>query len=323
MQEIIKKILNRIEVLENDKILTENNNEFEINKENFSNINLIKTDKKVTFIDGGNLEILRSPSISLFFNRIYACTYQKNKRVKKYLVEFFLLITTKKIKDEIFFETEYFFVKNKINLQKYEFNSYDKTITQGNSRAKISIIGNVIRRFSEIILASEIDETDYIVIDGSLEDKFTHEINLIKKIKKQVCGFCKTNELLTKNGNTTTLYLTNNTDKKSWIYYLGNIKYMKTYFTKLIEKSKYIFRIDFMNTENTNEIISLLANNSKDPIFYGYPYGLIDADKFARVSNREKEQLMIKLRFMFKEKFEKLLPLIHSLDAHSILDNIG
>lgn len=43
------------------------------------------------------------------------------------------------------------------------------------------------------------------------------------------------------------------------------------------------------------EIVSTLAYYSADVSFPGYPYGLIDADRFARISNDEKNVLRLKL----------------------------
>ena len=36
-----------------------------------------------------------------------------------------------------------------------------------------------------------------------------------------------------------------------------------------------------------DELFYLLADNSKDPCFFGYPYGLIEAHKMALITNKE------------------------------------
>ena len=51
--------------------------------------------------------------------------------------------------------------------------------------------------------------------------------------------------------------------------------------------------------------------------------GLIEADKFARVSKKEKEILQLQLMTKFKKNLAHLTPDLSSLDAHDILDNIG
>ena len=60
------------------------------------------------------------------------------------------------------------------------------------------------------------------------------------------------------------------------------------YVVKLNENSKKCFRVE---GQINDEVLSLLVENSKDPTFIGYPYGLIEADKFARVSNEEKDHM--------------------------------
>ena len=63
------------------------------------------------------------------------------------------------------------------------------------------------------------------------------------------------------------------------------------YVVKLHESARYVFRFEIygeqarrMSEEDLCGVTSALASNSKDISFPGYPYGLIDADSFARVS---------------------------------------
>ena len=69
-------------------------------------------------------------------------------------------------------------------------------------------------------------------------------------------------------------------------------------------------------------VFSFLAANSTDPVFLGYPYGLVESDRFARVSNRERECI----RTMFMAKAGNRWGFIEkgsrSVDAHSVLDSI-
>ena len=85
------------------------------------------------------------------------------------------------------------------------------------------------------------------------------------------------------------------------------------FFIKLNKKSRHIFRFEVYkkNKFDVNEILTLLKIN-QDPVFLGYPYGLIEADKFARVTNNEKEYLKTILS----------LKRIEEKEAHEILDSI-
>ena len=317
MKEIITKILKNIDIKEDDFLLfNDQRKPIELKKDNFYDIQDSKSDKKIAFIDGGNLEVIKSPSLSLFFNRIYYTIYQNNKRIKNNIYEFYTLITTINKNDKLYFKTEYFFTKNKFSIESYEFDSFDSSLTSGNKRANISLIGNIIRRFAELIIANEI-KSDFVIIDGSLEPTYCFEEELTNKLKNSVYGLSKTTELLTKNGSSISAYLTNSTTKKTWYYKVND----NLNFVKLHPKSKYIFR--FESFSNINEVLSLLKENSIDPIFLGYPYGLIEADRFGRVSNKEKEILQLQLQIKFKKDYEKILPFLNSLNAHEILDSVG
>ncbi|MBT3464404.1 hypothetical protein HN789_00150 [archaeon] len=315
MKEIVKKIIQKIDEIKDSPIII-NNESFEINHNNFKSIIDINSSKKIGFIDGGSQELIKSPTISLFFNRLYLTVYENNSRIKNKTYEFFTLINSKNNYNKIIYKTELFFTKNKIELKEYEFDSMDQKLTSSNKRAKISKIGNVIRRFAELKLASVVN-LNYVVIDGSLDPTFPFEEELIKNFnKEQVFGLSKTSDLITTNGDSVSYVLLNSTKIKTWYYKINK----DTYFLKLNKNSNYVFRLDSFSS-NITELISLLKNNSVDPIFLGYPYGLIEADKFARVSNKEVEILKLKLSTI--KGFEKIKDLEKGLDAHSILDSIG
>ena len=66
----------------------------------------------------------------------------------------------------------------------------------------------------------------------------------------------------------------------------------------------------------------MIAFNAKDPVFLGYPYGLIEADKFARCQENEKDYL--KTRFIQKttKDYKKIKQILNTNKAHDLLDNI-
>ena len=65
-----------------------------------------------------------------------------------------------------------------------------------------------------------------------------------------------------------------------------------------------------------------MADNCKDAVFLGYPYGLIEADKNARISNQEKGMLLTLFSAKFGKDWEKIKDSISNVDAHEILNNI-
>jgi NurA-like 5'-3' nuclease len=76
--------------------------------------------------------------------------------------------------------------------------------------------------------------------------------------------------------------------------------------------------------KDRDKILSLLAENSKDVSFPGYPYGLVDADKNARVSYEELDALrMLLFSEISKTKgFDTFRDALSGGDAHEWLNRI-
>ena len=90
----------------------------------------------------------------------------------------------------------------------------------------------------------------------------------------------------------------------------------KTHFVKLHPQARHIFRF-----EGDTATIPHLVSQSSDSLFLGYPYGLIRADKMARVSNEEKKNLI--LNFMLRQENREIAEYLQATNAHDILDRMG
>ena len=79
-----------------------------------------------------------------------------------------------------------------------------------------------------------------------------------------------------------------------------------------------------ISLEDKGEIFNMLAFNSSDATFPGYPYGLLDADKLARVDFNERENQKIQfLSCASKEKvLSRLIKCLKSTDAHDVLNQL-
>lgn len=307
-----------------------------IDNANFKEIKDTKSDRKIAFIDGGNAELLKAPNFSLQLIRIYYTIYKENKRISSKKNEFYVLINSENKEDNIIYKTEFF----GLDKQKLEFDSFDETIRQGKHRISISSIGNVIRRFMELETAkniiNELENKDIIVIDGDLKASITGETNYLgelykKAIEKNITltALSKTSELFTETGNALIPILNQISPSNEWYYYplveINNEAHkVDMHIVKLHKNSKYIFKFEVFNKNRyeINEILSILKNNSKDPVFLGYPYGLIEADKFARVSNNEKEHLKTTFLAKLGKDNEKIAQYLNTLNAHNVLDSI-
>lgn len=342
MDQAIKEILGKIEAAgeETPHFQKKGYAPFSLSKDNFHEI--IKTDSKkpIAFIDGGNQEIAGSNSFSLQLLRVYYTIYQDNKRIEKEAIDAFALVTVERKDKELNYSVKIFPKKTKLELDHFTFDLYDKTLSTGAHAVKPETIGDTVRKFMELLVAKKLCakiHSGIIVLDTTLEATVTGEKKIFDRLYSDaekngvaVCALSKTTNLLTESGNSVLAVLQAMSPKTSWSYHpLARITSedhkADIYLVKLHEKSKYVFRLDIYNKSisNADEIISLLSLNSKDAVFLGYPYGLIEADKRARVTNREIEVEKTKLFVKLGKDFEKMRSYLNTKNAHDILDNIG
>jgi len=316
---------------------------FNFDKNNFKEIKNIDSNKKIAFIDGGSSEIIKSSNFSLNLIRIYYTIYQQNKRIASNKQDFYAFIHTKNIDNELFYNVEFIGLNNNVFPNKNDLllSSLDETIKQGITRANISNVANVIRRFSELKtstnIINDLNDKDIIVLDGSLQCTFTNEKKYFDELYKKaaekniiVCGLSKTTTLMTDKGNSIANALNKFDIDGKWIYHpIVDIKSSnhkaEMAFVKLHESSKYIFRFEIYKEqkERINDVINLISNNCKDSVFIGYPYGLIEADRNARISNNEKSMLLTLFSTKLGKDWEKIKESLTSIDAHEILDSIS
>lgn len=340
--QIINKIINSLNNnLENKGTHAQFNNPDykpkKIDKTNFHEIKNTDSNQKIAFIDGGNTELLKAPNFSLQLIRIHYTIYQQNKRIDSKKQQFYILINAKNQDNNIIYKTEFFGTKK----DPIQFDSFDNTIKQGQHRISISEIGNAIRRFLELgaakDLTNQLNNNDIIVIDGDLKATISNEIIYFnelyqKAIEKNiiVASISKTSELFTETGNALIPILNEIAPKEAWYYYpLVKIESENhkadLYILKLNKSSNYIFKFEIFNKTkyDINEILAILKENSKDPVFLGYPYGLIEADQSARISNKEKGYLKTIFITKLGKNNQKIAQYLNTLNAHNMLDSIS
>ena len=287
----------------------------DIDLDNFKRINAQDYGKSIAFVDGGNAELLKAPNFSLQFIRICCIIFKNNKKLNIVKNEFFVLISA--FEDEgIKYKAKIFPFRGDFPDEKdLKFNILDETVMQGKEKANISIVGNIARRFAELKLASEID-ADIAVIDGNLKPVYTNEDKYIKRLNNNACAIAKTSDIITNKGNCPVAQLNSVGIDYSWYYETKERIYIK-----LNKASGYVFSLQINNKDNIGKIINQIAYNSNDAVFPGYPYGLILADKFARISNNEKQNLVLLFRTI--ADWDKIKHYVNTTNAHDILDSVN
>ncbi len=324
----------------------------------FMPISETESDGRAAYIDGGNQEILGAPNFSVQINRTYFNIFKGRTRIlPKSLpskIEFYSATLSSFRHNEIFYDTRIFPLKEEFagfvpNDRHLSFSSVDRTVTVGTQRADIERVASIARRFAEWefakhVIENELEEGDMVVHDGALQTGLTNEQTYTGRafdaaLKKGVIltGLSKTSALFT----TTGLSLLGAVQKLaeeckvagSWCLPVAKVLNVQhnafIYVVKLHENARYIFRYEVygdqakkMSDKGLGETTSVLAENSKDIAFPGYPYGLIDADRFARVSGNEIEKYQVLLLSEISKlgKWKDIARHVSSGDAHSVLD---
>ncbi len=319
VKEIFSKIIDSIA----EKVL---NDEFEVDESRFVEIKRENNGKKIAFVDGGQAELLKAVNFSLQFIRVSALIFENNKKVGKMVEEFFVLIYD----DNEEYKTEIFPLKGEA-IGEISMNSMDASIRDGQEKASISKIGGIVRRFAELKLAKKvIEQADkvgksqhssskaetIIVLDGSLKCMVKGEDERMQELFEKadgvvVAALAKTSKIM--KGVSKLI------DKEGeWCY---NIKDGVS-IVKLNKNSNHVFEFNIKQKEKAMDVLGELAANSNDAVFPGYPYGLIQADKIARVSNQERDYLITVFKANAGRKWKKLKANVDVLNAHEILDNI-
>jgi hypothetical protein len=318
----------------------------------------VKSGVRAAYVDGGNQEVLGAPNFSVQINRVYFNIFRGRERVlPKSLpmkIEFYSVTMSDFRQGEIFYDTRVFPLREEFadlipEERHLSFSSLDRTVTLGTQRADVRTVASMARRFAEWeiakhIVEKELEEGELIVHDGSLQTSHTNEQTYTSRafdaaVQKGVIftGISKTSTLFT----TTGLSLLGAVQKLAeecavkgpWCVPMAKVISVQydafIYVVKLHESAKYVFRFDIygeqargMSEESLCNVTSVLASNSKDIRFPGYPYGLIDADAFARVGENEvgKYQTLVLSEISRLGKWEKVSRQVCSGDAHTVLD---
>ena len=328
----------------------------------FSSIPSIECDSKLSFIDGGNAPVYDSPNVAIHLSRVYFNLFQNEKRINpRYLpqrMEFYTICYTVAERDRIFYEAELVpviqdWTQYLPDVRGMKFDSFDPSLMSGRFRVPIRRIAETVRKFAEWKLAGlaaehELDEGDAVIRDGTLQTSVTNERiysneSMKYAIKNNVVllGLAKTSSLFTSTGFpllAAIAELAEDSDymNDAWYYYpIVDINQpdhrAEMYAVKLHRNSEYVFRLEFLKDQakmmdklEIEKYICSIAECSKDASFPGYPYGLIDADKFARVSGNETcaQNLQFLSCASSSGVLKRLKRCLKTSDAHELLNKI-
>ena len=329
---------------------------FPFKKESFFPVKPIKSDRKIAFVDGGNLELLGAPNFSVQLNRIYSCVWKDNQRCNPVgisEIEFFSAIYSVVKNGEISFESiivpttpefSSFLPDASELVMKYSEHQNEA----GTFTTTTSMLASVVRSVAEWKFAEKVaallDQDDVIVLDGSLQvfqrgwkyflalEKMTKEKGVI------LTSLSKTSMLFTDTGSSVfgaiSEFANSLNIEGEWYHpiFESHKHHVFCVAVKLKAFSDWVFRLDFqldqwkhLDEDKLSTILNLFCRNSSDPTFPGYPYGLVDADLFSRVSKNEIDyyRALISSQISALNRQGKYLPYIRAADAHNLLNTIA
>ena len=346
-EEILKHIVTSLPTSFDDEAVAFKEKSYKVEKINNNAFvqlsNLLSHNKKVGFVDGGNVNLFSGASLSLDFVRVAAVVFDGKKYVVPITLDFYVSTKIEKRDDSLFFVSTLFFeeLTEKTyshlceDLREMEKDLVvaldDEHLTMGRKNVSIHAVSGIARRFAELIVAKDI-QADIVVLDGSLECTYPHEEKYMTSLlsSSDVASLAKTSNLLTTKGNAVSYVLRKLSPFEMWMYPVASVEKefhrASVSFVKLHPQSKHIFRFECsprLSLDAVKELLGLLASDANDPVFFGYPYGLIKVDVVARIDNHEKEYLMTKFFAAAGKYAETLQQLMSSTNAHSVLDSIS
>jgi hypothetical protein len=281
--------------------------------------------KNILFVDGGNSILFESAGFCLGYIRTCGILYNGNVRLSRKSAEFYILVR----ESGGVFNVKTFPDSDFNNLV---FRSEDESLRNGLERSTPSKIIPVIRRFAELRFAKLLDNhnVDYILLDGTLEARYPYEKEYLDGLCQTAksCSLGKTCALTTNQGVPITKRLYDMKDGE-WYYHPivenhNPAHQADIYFVKFNSRSRHVFRFEVQAgfKGDIADLFSGLATNSKDPVFLGYPYGFVDVDSHARVSEEERKSLQTYISVKLGKEWNEFSKNLNSLNAHEILDKI-
>jgi len=331
--------------------------EHAFDEKNFKSFKVLETDQRICYVDGGNLQIISSPSVMLNLTRVGFCIYDGRKKIQPQNIgpstAFFTITTSYRKDGDLYFRNELQPIGDVEpgllpDEEDLVFYSFDQTLKQGQRMASLYSIALAARVFAEWSLSKYLAENllgdgDILVRDGSLQTTITGEADYANAAYKTALdnnvhftGLSKTSTLYTDTGmplfSAISILSKRCKIQSPWVYHsIVDVEApdhrARMYAVNLHPQSKHVFRFEVLKDQDPAydlDIINVLAANARDIAFPGYPYGLIEADRVARVRHEEVDPLKIQILSEVSRLgvWDELESFLHTTDAHEFLDSI-
>ena len=320
--------------------------------------------RRIAFVDGGNATLAEAPSFLIGMNRVYYSVFrgdQRQRPTRQPRIEFFSCVTAggeppapRPAASEKGAYSTRLFARNADDRGRLPADA-DLNISQEDVRGRGSsrdLLLAMPRRMAEWAVASsvidgELRAGDVLVMDGTLQPRSKRETRFVVPICRKaaekgvvLCGLAKTSTLVT----TDNLPLIGRASELAEAAGLGGRRWFVgvcdratdddmgyTYIVRFHEKSRYVFRFGMLGVQRAamsgaevESVLASIAANSRDISIPGYPYGAIDADRFAKVRNREAvmHRNMLDAELAGRPGGDSIAAQIRSMSMHQALNRV-
>lgn len=341
----------------NDIVMThEGEPGLELSPEAFCAITPEETLRRVAFVDGGNGTIAESSKFIISLNRLYCGIFRGTKRVRAPpdpRIEFFSLVVRHIRSAGEKYHTQYLvslFPHKESHRRWLPDESSVAASIRDTAAGTDPRIPSLSRSLGEWRIAhaaiQTLDAGDILVMDGSLTtlDKIESQYaqDLYKSARSRgvvVCALAKTSRLLTRSGEpllNRVHDISAETGHGTW--YIEVAEKMSAHdrgfvmVVKLHPNAAFPFRFEIlreqfleMDDAEKNSILYSLVANSADISFLGYPYGLVDADRYAQVRNSDivMYRALFESRLLMGGDHTGVLNSIHAHEIHRHLNGVS
>ena len=316
----------------------------------FSEIKPAATRRKIAFVDGGNGLLSESANHLITINRVYFSLFRGMDRVKPRRnprVEFFSYVLLTPEGNGIKYTTRLFPYTDDDRQYLPDENRLQGDIERY-SVLQSSHFASLSRRFAEwqtalLVVESELESGDVLVMDGSLQTSFKNEKHYAEKLYAAavskgviVCGLAKTSLLVTESGHpllARIAEIAQDVPYDMWhVRVADRLSPDSEGFMLAVrfhKESRFVFRFEIlrnqykeMTPDEVNSVFGSLAENSTDVSMIGYPYGALDADRFAQVRTNELSMYRgyARVEMLKRPEWRRMQAYDTSLSAHDVLN---
>ena len=328
----------------------------ELKPEAFTSIERTDSPARVAFVDGGNGTVAELPNFVISLNRLYCGMFRGRDRAgapTNPRIEFFSLVARRVTSADGQYKTRYavsLFPHDESHRRCMPAESDVADSIRDAASGADPRIHSLSRSLGEWSMARDavrmLEDGDILVMDGSLTTLDRIESQYAQDLYREardrgvvVCALAKTSRLLTRGGEPLldrVHEISAGTDHGMWcIEVAAQISSHDQGYVmavKLHPNASFPFRFEVlreqfleMSDAQKNHVLSSLAANSYDVSFLGYPYGLVDADRYAQVRNGDVSmyRALLESRLRVGGDMNGILQSLHSYGAHERLNGVS